>query len=437
MFSIDQALRPIARISSPLIDSTLKAFSFNKKINRFLKKRNSNKLRRVGRLKKALIIPDINIGDAMICQSFIAPLKKAFPDMEISYLYQQKASPLVCTNPDIDEHFPLFKNIGYPSEKDFTNLRNLLKGFRFDLIFNLNPYFTSKHFRAARSPVIYSLRLVSNIIRSYSSLGSEAHISLQMSKFAQELIDTLILNPANGGEKSSDFHFNRFYTTPDPFLKAQTILHELDIKPGSKKVFLNPDTSCAYTRIPLWIQKKLLRGILANPETHVLLNCGFTFQGIEKELLREIPAPIQKRVTVIPKATPIDVYAALTDYSDVFITGDTAPLHIAASEKIVVDSDLHFRNSTAVVGVFGATSSKIYGYDSFSAEHIPASQNAPSKVFEAFPDCKNITCIDKIFKSCSQVKCFDGLEPESIIDYVNNYLFEDLEDRPVYDHQSI
>ncbi|UCE41625.1 MAG: glycosyltransferase family 9 protein [Candidatus Aminicenantes bacterium] len=422
MLSRDQVLRPISRISSPLIDRTLKRLSFNEKLNRYLKKRNSKKLLQIGRLKKVLIIPDINIGDAMIGQSFIAPMKKAFPDIEISYIYQQRASPLVCTNPDIDEHFPLFRNIGYPSEKDFANLQNLLRGFHFDLIVNLNPYFTSKHFRAVHSPVIYSSRLISNIIRDYTLVGSEAHISLQMSKFAEELIEPLISNPANGGKINGDFHQICFYTAQSPFLRAQRMLEKLDIKSDSKIVFLNPDTSCAYTRIPLSIQKELLKGILSNPEIHVLLNCGFTFRGIEKELLNEVPSSCSKRVTVIPKDTPIDVYAALTDRSDVFITGDTAPLHIAAANKIIVDSDFRFRNATAVVGIFGATSSKIYGYDSFSDEHIAAPQRAPSKVFEVFPECKNITCIDKIFKACPKVRCFDGQKPEPIIDYVNRYL---------------
>ncbi len=422
MVSRDQILRPISKISSPLIDRTLRRLSFNEKINRFLKKRNSKKLLQIDRLRKVLIIPDINIGDAMICQSFIAPMKKAFPDIEINYIYQQRASPLVCTNPDIDEHFPLFQNIGYPSDKDFANLQNLLKDFRFDLIINLNPYFTSKHFRATRSPVIYSSRLISNIIRNYASNGREAHISLQMSKFAEELIETLISNPANGGTINKDSHQICFYTVQSPFLRAKRMLEELNIASVSNKVFLNPDTSCPYTRIPLGVQKELLKGILSNPETHILLNCGFTFEGIEKELLNEIPSSCSKRVTIIPKDTPIDVYAALVDHSDVFITGDTAPLHIAAAIKVIVDSDLHFRNKTAVVGIFGATSSKIYGYDSFSDEHIAAPQNAPSKIFEAFPGCKNITCIDKIFKACRKVKCFDGLKSVSIIDYVNRYL---------------
>lgn len=404
------------------MDRAVKRLSFNKKLNQFLKARNTNKLRQISRLKKALVIPDINIGDAMICQSFIAPLKNAFPKLEISYIYQRSASPLVCMNPNIDEHFPLFRSIGYPSEKDFASLRNLLKGFRFDMIFNLNPYFTSKHFRSTRSPVIYPNRLISNIIQSYTSDGREAHISLHMRKFADELIGILVSDPEKEGKKRQDLYPNCFYTTRSPFLNARKIVKKLKIKSDSNMVFLNPDTSCSYTRIPLGIQKELLKGILAYPDTHVLLNCGFTFRGIEKELLREIPSSLRKRITVIPKNTPIDVYAALTDHSDIFITGDTAPLHIAAAKKIIVDSNLSFQNSTAVVGIFGATSSKIYGYDSFSDEHIAAPQNAPSKVFEAFPECKNLTCIDKIFKACPAVKCFDGLETEPIIDYIHSYL---------------
>jgi ADP-heptose:LPS heptosyltransferase len=263
---------------------------------------------------------------------------------------------------------------------------------------------------------------MSNVIRNYTSPGSEAHISLHMSKFAEELIEALGSNSKNSEEKRQNFHHNTFYSTQDSFIKARSFVEKLHIKSHAKKVFLNPDTSCSYTRIPVDLQKAVLKAILLNPNTHVLLNCGFTFQGIEKELLDEVPSGCGDRVTVIPKDTPIDVYAALTDHSDVFITGDTAPLHIAASKKIIVDSDLKYQNSTAVVGIFGATSSKIYGYDSFSEDHIAAPQKAPSKVFEVSPECKNLTCIDKIFKACPQVKCFDGLRSEPIIEYVNGYL---------------
>jgi len=67
MYSAEQLTRQLIRISSPVLDRVVKRLSFNKKLNRFLKKRNSKKLFQIGRLKKILVIPDINIGDAMIC----------------------------------------------------------------------------------------------------------------------------------------------------------------------------------------------------------------------------------------------------------------------------------------------------------------------------------------------------------------------------------
>ena len=91
MLSLEQFLRPILRISSPLVDRTLIRLSFNKKINRLLRKKETRKLHQIDRLKKILIVPDVNIGDALIGQSFISPLKNTIPDVEISYIYQRRA----------------------------------------------------------------------------------------------------------------------------------------------------------------------------------------------------------------------------------------------------------------------------------------------------------------------------------------------------------
>jgi ADP-heptose:LPS heptosyltransferase len=131
---------------------------------------------------------------------------------------------------------------------------------------------------------------------------------------------------------------------------------------------------------------------------------------------------MRKKIVVIPRHIPIEAYPALIDDSNMFITGDTGPLHIAAARKVIVNSNNHFRNSTAIVEIFGATSAKIYGYDSFSDEYLSASQDAPSKTFEGFPHCKNLTCIDKIFKKCPEVNCFEGIDTEEVIEYIQNYL---------------
>lgn len=154
----------------------------------------------------------------------------------------------------------------------------------------------------------------------------------------------------------------------------------------------------------------------------LLLDSGYNFKGIERELLREIQFHLSRKIVVIPRDIPIDVYAGLKDNSEMFISGDTAPLHIAAAKKIIVNSDNRFKNSTAIVGIFGATSPRIYGYDSFSGKYLAATQDAPSKKFEGSPPCKNLTCLHKLSKRCPEVRCFHGLEPEQVIDYINNYL---------------
>jgi ADP-heptose:LPS heptosyltransferase len=422
MFSIEQTSRFAFRISSPLLDRTIKALSSSQKIQRFLKTREEKHLSNIGSLKRILIVAGINIGDALMAQPFIAPLKKSNPETEVSYLYQRRGYPLIRANPYIDRHFPLIRSIGYPSKRDFKSLKSVIEEYNFDLIFNFCPYFSSKNFKPAHQIVVYPTRLIANVINAYASNRSKAQVLFQMKRFANECINHIFPGTQDKIEDCSDFSSNVIYVTGDRMMRAERIMERLKINPRSKKIFFNPDTSCSYTRIPFEFQVKLLKGILSVENVTLLLSCGFSFPNIERELLETISPSLTKKVAVIPKDTPIDVFASLIDHSHMFITGDTAPLHIAAAKRVAVGLDNYFRNSTAVVGIFGATSGKIYGYDSFSDTYLASAQDAPSKIFEAFPECKNLTCIDKIFKACPEVRCFDGLAPGPIIDYIRNYL---------------
>ena len=414
--------RFVSRISSRFIDRTLKALSSSIKINNHLNRLEAKRLGKIGKPERILVVSDINIGDAIITQSFISPLKESYPETEISYAYQSKAYPLIRANPNIDRHFPLFTSIAYPSRRDCKSLKSLIEKYNFDLILNFCPYISSNSFRSAKSSIIHPIRFMANTIRSYVSNNQKAQITLQMSKYAQELIEKFPFTPQARDTSKSDFSCFHLYLTQEPYTETKKIMKKLKIDPEVKKVFYNPDTASQYTLIPIDFQIKILKTILSNKNVDLLLNCGYTFKGIERELLKEIPQSLKKRVILIPREVPLDAFAVLTDHSDMFISGDTGPLHIAAARKIMVDSEIHFRNLTFVIGIFGATSGKIYGYDSFSDDYIPTPQDVPSKIFEAFPSCKNLTCIDKIFKKCPKVRCFDGLKPEVVIDYIQSYL---------------
>jgi ADP-heptose:LPS heptosyltransferase len=426
MLSLEHLSRLIFRASSPFLDWTLKKLSSSQRIHSLLKAREDKHFRKINGLKRILIVAGINIGDALMAQPFIAPLKNSNPETEISYLYQRRGYPLIMANPSIDRHFPLIKSIGYPSKGDFKSLKSVIEEYNFDLIFNFCPYFSSKDFKPARTVVIYPTRLIANVIDAYASKKSRAQILFQMNRFANECINNITPGAQDEVGDCSDFSSHDIYVSGERMMRAERIMERLKINPRSKKILFNPDTSCSYTRIPFEFQVELIKGILSADKITLLLSSGFSFPNIERELLKAVSPSLTKKIAVIPKDTPIDVFASLIDHSHMFITGDTAPLHIAAARRVTVDSDNYFRNATAVVGIFGATSGKIYGYDSYSDAYLPSAQDAPSKIFEANPECKNLTCIDKIFKACPEVRCFDGLEPEPIIDYIRNYLSWDL-----------
>lgn len=416
MASVEQVARWTSRLSGPLIDRILKALSSSKKTHNFIKHLERKRIRSIQNLKRILIIPDINIGDAVLTQSFISPLKKAFPHLDLSYVYQHRAGPLVQANPHINHHFPLFKALGFPSEEDRRNLIKLIVQHDFDLIFNFSPYFSKNMFKHSSSKVIYPLRFIGNVIQAYASESQKAQIVFQMNRFANELLEEI--SPEIKFTPNPNFSGPFLYATEQLFQKTQRTLESLNIKPHTCKVFFNPDTSSSYTFIPFPFQLALLKGLLSQDNITLIMNRGFVFKDIEKKLIQALPSPLREKVMVIPGNTPIDVYAGLTDHWDVFISGDTAPLHLAAAKKIIVDSGQKFRNSTAVIGIFGATSGKIYGYDSFSSGYLPSSQDAPARAFEGSPSCKNLTCIDKIFKNCPEIRCFKGLKPAEVIDYI-------------------
>jgi hypothetical protein len=62
------------------------------------------------------------------------------------------------------------------------------------------------------------------------------------------------------------------------------------------------------------------------------------------------------------------------------------------------------------------------GYDSFQPGYLPANQEAPSWSYTAGSPCRNITCVNKIFKTCRDVHCFDDVDAEALAGLIEDYL---------------
>jgi hypothetical protein len=125
---------------------------------------------------------------------------------------------------------------------------------------------------------------------------------------------------------------------------------------------------------------------------------------------------------MIPADLPLEVYSALIDFCDVFVSGDKGPLHLAAARRFSRTGKFVFRNRTAVLSLFGATPARMSGYDSFQPGYLPANQDAPSWAYTAGSPCRNITCLNKMYKTCRTIRCFDEVDIEGLARRVGSYL---------------
>ncbi len=431
MIQVERVTRFFTGIAPELLDKTLKYLARNRSFQNLLIKSEQKKLIGLNHPEKFLVVPDINIGDALILQSFILSVKDYFHHSQVHYIYHRKAFPLIKNNPYITEHFPFFRGKGIPVENDIQNLVKILHRNHYDLIVNFCPYFPPKLFNSSQARVIHSLRFMSEIIKGYAENKRKAHIAYHAGQYAAELAGEISAN--NHSENKSSRYNTFFFADRDLIHPTEAAVQKLGIDPGKTTILFNPDSASLFTFIPFALQLKLLKGILSmEPAEQLLVNCGRTFKDIEKSILNSLPGELKRKIIIIPENIPIDVYAAISDLAEMFISGDTGPMHIAAARKILIGSPDYFNNSTALVGIFGATSSKIYGYDSFLSDHLSPPQNAPAKVFEGNPSCKNLTCTDKIYKRCKQVRCFEGLDCFEILHYIESYLrFQKTGSQPI------
>jgi ADP-heptose:LPS heptosyltransferase len=324
--------------------------------------------------------------------------------------------------PGVQVHNIIRGERGFPTEHDITGLRALVERENFSVILNLSP-FLDKHAlgREVRLIQIY-IPFAAFVFRAWKRNGNR-HISYLSRAFASEFLaseQTRIHNSDSDGDHSVTLNTNSVYLSRKAIAHAKAFLEDRGIAIGSGIVFFNPDATSQFGQVPLEVQKTLLRQIVElKSVSAILLGRAYTLTGIERSLIASLPEVFREKVHIVPHM-PIEEYTALIDASDMFISGDTGPLHISACRKLGEDGR-PLRNKTVVVAIYGATDSRMYGYDSEQPFHAPANQDVPSRSFSAPAPCRNITCVNKFGKSCADVRCFDHLPVDEIFEYIALY----------------
>jgi ADP-heptose:LPS heptosyltransferase len=388
-----------------------------------LKNLNASILRKIKKLERVLIISDANIGDSVNLQCCVEAFKHCFPDSKVDYVCSYNANLIIYKNPNISRVYPVMYENMIPSSYDLSLLGAILEKQNYDLVINFCPFIERKFFKKYKNPVIFPVYLVSSILNAVKN-NEKANIIYRATEFINEIAQLIRLNTQKH-DKEFEFKGNRIYFSEHTIRERNKFMQSVNLKANKNIVFFNPDTSNSYTFASRDMQLEIINRILASNDVDcLLLGSGFTFEGIEQILYERIKEPFKKKVIIIPKTISIDVYASLIDVAKLFITGDTGQMHIASAKKVFCKpAKKKFNNKTAIVSLFGATNSKVYGYDSFKDGYLPSSQDAPSCLFEGNPKCKNIICsIQRITNKCKKHNCFEGLDLNSVMEYTLNYL---------------
>jgi ADP-heptose:LPS heptosyltransferase len=404
------------RAGSRFLDSTIRPLAGNSVLSAFFARYNRRLLRGIRSFRRFLVIPDIHIGDSVISQSALTGLRDFFPDAQVDYVVNVAARPLIEGNPEATRVLPLFYGGCFPSAENLAALRELIKNGRYDLCLNFCPFIASKDIALNGQAILNILTHAPLIVRNEGDTTQVNHFLYQNYKFIRDLLS--MITPPIRPEALPGVKL-RF--ADRAVERAQLLASDWGLSDNVPVIMFNPDGASAYTRLPFDKQAELLCRF-AQPGGLFLLGVGHSEARIGERLRAALPPFISDKVRIIPADLPLEVYAALIDFSDVFVSGDTGPLHLAAARKYSQTGRYVFRNRTAVLSFFGATPARMSGYDSSQPGFLPANQDAPSWSYTAGSPCRNITCVNKMFKTCRSVRCFEEVDVESLAGRVIAYM---------------
>lgn len=363
-------------------------------------------LRQVRKFERILVVPDIHIGDAIMMQSAIMAFRDFFPQARIDFVVKKSVGCLMEGNPDVSNLYPLFTGSLFPSEADLQSLRKLAEENQYDLYYNCSPFFSDRQIAPKGKPVLNFLTSAAGIMRNDLDQTGNNHTLFQCYDLPHKLL-ALGRQPARSGPLKGV----PLMLSDEAFAEAEAFLQG---KQKGPLLFMNPDTASRFTRVPFQKQVELLK-LLARLPGKTLLGTAFVEKGIEEKLLGRLEPVERDKMIFVPPSLSLEGYAALIDFADVFISGDTGPLHMAAARKLSKSGKVKFRNRTFVVSIFGATPARVSGYDSTNPLFQPANQDAPSRTYISESPCRNVTCVNKMAKTCGTVRCFEVLDVERIV----------------------
>ena len=291
---------------------------------------------------------------------------------------------ILCTGiqAEIFEHDPRVNRIIQTNNSLFSpsEMTMWLHGIKLDakteaLIHFLRDRHYAAVFAFMLAPGFY-LRLHSKIVypnllqlgKDFLSLSRQ--VDVPMSKITRRMVSNYFRNKRVLAYMSHDIPL---YISSEQVKNAKGVVKNIkkrsNVSPeASKLLVVASDTTSVITRPPVDLLVTSIAEALRNcRDVIVCILQGYTDASAAQNLFEILTGEFEGRIFLMPaepKAKLLDV-AAFIDQSNMFITGDTGLMHVAAATKKLSDGDDTTycpNNSVKIIALFGGTNPSFYGY---------------------------------------------------------------------------
>ncbi len=339
--------------------------------------------------KKILIVRLGAIGDVVHVLPALRTLRLNFPDSEISWLVEDKAKDIITDHPDINEVivFPRRKwqreiirvNKTINTLLEFLSFYRKLRNGRYDLVIDFHGNLKSG-IMAFMAGSGNRIGFGKGDCKEFNYLFTRHHVN-PSNKRMHKIDKNLMLLSGLGVEVN--------YQRPElPVSKTDkdyvAKFIDTDISNSKPMIIIHPCTSTfgSYKEWPVMNYAILADMILKAFDVNVI----FTWGPNELGVVREIVSNMKHKAFVACETKPIKRLIELIRCADLFISGDTGPLHIAS----VLD--------VPVVAIYGPKDPAIYG--PYNGKAIVIKKELPCS------PCKKRTCTDP--------ECMTSILPEEV-----------------------
>jgi len=330
-------------------------------------------------IKKILLIRYSAIGDVVLATSIIELLRRNYSQSHLSMLLTPITAPIVEKNPFLD------RIIVYDRNKRFSYLKcaGLLRQEKFDLIVSLQ----------GKAGLLAFLTRAKYRVGFHQSLRYRYFYNLRPKKWYPEKHALYrYLNMVELLNLKGEIPEPKIYLTKEEESAAEKVLREKGVSKEDFLVGFNPVSAHPAKEWPLKYYIQLGKELIERYNTKIIIFGKGDKRSSAICYQLEIALAKPENVLSLAGKTELRRLAALAKCCQLFITGDTGPMHIAAAV------------GTKVLTFFGSTDPKRCGPT--GKEHI-------------ILEDRNLTCLHCYERECKKMDCMKNISPEKVLEKID------------------